>query len=182
LFHRIFFGAFKRESRPREWYAGLMHFFIFTGFGILLLGAFLDALSHYTIPFLTGNLYLAYSLVTDSFGILAIIGIGMAILRRYILRPVRLESKFDDLVVLALIFLTIMTGFFIEGLRIAATEFTVHPEWALWSPGGYLLSFAFQDMPLAVIRAGISDSGGSIRFLPSVQLHIWLSSIPACSI
>jgi len=143
LIHRKFFGADKKDWRFRELYAGLAHFLIFSGCIIFLLGAFLDAISHYFFNFMEGNFYLAYSVVVDSFGILAIIGVLMAIIRRYIWRPERLDNRWDDLVTLLLILVVIVTGFVVEGLRIAATELQVHPGWAPWSPGGYVLAKAF---------------------------------------
>ncbi len=90
-----------------------------------------------------GNFYLGYSVVTDSFGILAIIGVLMAIVRRYIRKPERLDNRWDDLVTLLLILVVIITGFIVEGLRIAATELQVNPGWAPWSPGGYVFAKAF---------------------------------------
>jgi len=92
LFHRKFFGADKKDWRFREIYAGLAHFFIFGGCIIFLLGAFLDAISHYFFDFMHGNFYLGYSVVVDGFGILAIIGVLMAIARRYIWKPARLAA------------------------------------------------------------------------------------------
>jgi len=143
IVHRKFFGADKKDWRFRELYAGLMHFFIFSGFFVLLLGAFLDAISHYFFNFMHGNFYLGYSVVTDSFGILLIIGVLMAIARRYIWRPARLDNRWDDLITLLLILAVAFTGFVVEGLRIAATELQLHPSWAPWSPGGYVLAKAF---------------------------------------
>ena len=143
LLHRKFFGADKKDWRFRELYAGLMHFFIFSGFAVSFLGAFLDFISHYFFHFMEGNIYLAYSVITDSFGILTIIGVIMALVRRYIWRPERLDNRWDDLVTLLLIFVVIITGFLIEGLRIAATELQVNPGWAPWSPGGYVFAKAF---------------------------------------
>jgi Fe-S oxidoreductase len=82
--------------------------------------------------------------IVDSFGILAIIGILLALFRRYVQRPERLDNRRDDLAVLLLILVIILTGFVIEGLRIAATELQTNPGWAPWSPGGYVLALAFQ--------------------------------------
>jgi Fe-S oxidoreductase/nitrate reductase gamma subunit len=146
LLHRKFFGADKKDWRFRELYAGLMHFFIFSGFIVLLLGAFLDFISHYFFHFMEGNFYLAYSVITDSFGILMLIGILMAFARRYTWKPERLDNKWDDLVTLLLIFSVIITGFLVEGLRIAATELQVNPGWAPWSPGGWVFAKAFSGL------------------------------------
>jgi Fe-S oxidoreductase/nitrate reductase gamma subunit len=143
LFHRKFFGVDKKDWRFRELYAGLAHFFIFSGCIIFLLGAFLDAISHYFFNFMHGNFYLGYSVVVDGFGILAIIGCLMAIVRRYIWKPERLDNQWDDLVTLGLILVVIITGFIVEGLRMAATELQADPGWAPWSPGGYVLAKAF---------------------------------------
>jgi len=141
--HLKFFGADKKDLRFRELYAGLAHTFILSGCIVFLLGAFLDAISHYFFNFMHGDFYLGYSVVVDSFGILAIIGVFMAIARRYIWRPERLDNRWDDLVTLLLILVVIVTGFFVEGLRIAATELQLHPGWAVWSPGGWVLAKAF---------------------------------------
>ena len=111
-----------RDVRPREFYPGLAHFLIFTGCIVLLLGAFLDFISHYFFNFMHGSFYLGYSVVTDSFGILVIIGVILAVVRRYVQKPDRLDNKWDDLVALLLILVVVVTGFIIEGLRMAATE------------------------------------------------------------
>jgi nitrate reductase gamma subunit len=135
LLHRKFFGA-EKPFRPKELYPGIMHFFIFSGFFVLLLGAFLDAISHYLFNFMHSDFYLGYSVVTDVFGILGIIGVLMAIFRRYVNKPERLDSRWDDLVTLLLFLAVFITGFVVEGLRIAATELQADPGWAPWSPGG----------------------------------------------
>ncbi len=142
VFHRKFLGADKKDWRFRELYAGLAHFLIFSGFMVLLLGAFIDFISHYFFNFNQGNFYLGYSLATDSFGILAIVGIIMVALRRYVMRPERLDNRWDDLVTILLVFLVFFTGFVVEGLRIAATELNID-AWAPWSPGGYVFARAF---------------------------------------
>ena len=146
IIHRKFFGADKKDCRPREFYPGLIHYLIFTGAMVFLLGAFLDFISHYFFHFMHGNFYLGYSIVVDSFGILAIIGVILAIIRRYVQRPDRLDNKWDDMVALMLILVIVITGFIIEGLRMAATELQTAPDWAPWSPGGYVLALAFNGL------------------------------------
>jgi Fe-S oxidoreductase/nitrate reductase gamma subunit len=143
IIHRKFLGADKKDIRFRELYAGTAHFFIFSGCIIFLLGAFLDAISHYFFHFMEGEFYLGYSVVTDSFGIIAIIGVLMAMARRYIWRPERLDNRWDDMITLLLILVVVLTGFVIEGLRMAATELRLDYSWAVWSPGGYVLAKAF---------------------------------------
>jgi Fe-S oxidoreductase/nitrate reductase gamma subunit len=152
IIHRRFFGLdyslgkrghSLKNIKLREFYPGLAHFLIFIGCIVFLLGAFLDFISHYFFHFMHGSFYLGYSVVVDSFGILAIIGVILAVIRRYVLKPGRLDNRWDDLVALLLILVVIITGFIIEGLRMAATELKVAPDWGPWSPGGYVLALAF---------------------------------------
>jgi len=162
IFHRKFFevanGLGQRSASiknwlPRELYAGLAHFLIFAGCIVFLIGSFLDFISHYFFHFLQGSLYLWYSVVVDSFGILVIIGVILALVRRYALRPDRLDNQRDDLVVLLLILAIVVTGFIVEGLRIAATELKVTPDWAPWSPGGYVLALVFSGLSQSALLA-----------------------------
>jgi Fe-S oxidoreductase/nitrate reductase gamma subunit len=138
IFHRKFFGI-EKPVRPREFYPGLMHFFIFSGFVIFLLATIIGIWETH----IKGNFYLAYSVIVDSFGILAIIGILMAFYRRYVGRPKRLDNRWEDLVALSILLVAILSGFVVEGLRLAATELILHPGWAVWSPGGWVLGKAF---------------------------------------
>ncbi len=130
----------------RDPFAGIMHLFIFWGFGILLLASALDAITHYTNQHIIGTPYLWFSLISDLGGILALLGIIMAAYRRYILKPERLNSVLDDGIGLALIAAILITGYMIEGLRQAATELSLHPDWAGWSPGGFVFAKAFANM------------------------------------
>ncbi len=144
LVHRKFFGADKKDWRFREFYPGLIHFLIFSGFIVLFLATALEFINHYIVHFLEGNSYLAYSLLSDVFGIFVIIGVVLALVRRYGQKPARLDNKRDDLIALLLILVIIISGFVLEGLRIAATELQTNPGWAVWSPGGYVFALAFE--------------------------------------
>ncbi|MFC1993294.1 (Fe-S)-binding protein [Chloroflexota bacterium] len=155
IFHRIFCGILPglghrrsslRDLQPKEFYPGLAHFLIFAGCIVLVLGAFLDFISHYFFHFMHGGFYLGYSVVVDAFGILVIVGVIMAIIRRYSKRPDRLDNRPEDLVALLLILVVVVTGFIVEGFRIAATELQTTPAWALWSPGGFILAKAFSGL------------------------------------
>jgi Fe-S oxidoreductase/nitrate reductase gamma subunit len=130
----------------RDPYPGMMHLMIFWGCIILLLAAAIDAITHYIVGHIIGTTYLWFSLIVDIGGILALIGIILAAVRRYIWRPKRLNTLLDDDIGLALLAAILITGFMIEGLRQAATEIKVHPDWAVWSPGGWVLAKAFSGM------------------------------------
>ncbi len=148
LFHLKFLGADPNDLRFREVYAGVMHFLIFGGAVIFTLATAMDALSHYVVDFLHGTFYLWFSLVTDVFGILVFAGIGMALWRRYVWKPPRVDNQGADLTALGLVFIVVLTGFIVEGFRIAASELPVHPAWSPWSPGGYVLALWFRHLSM----------------------------------
>ncbi len=127
----------------RDPYPGIMHLMIFWGFVILLLAAAIDAVTHYANLHIIGAPYLWFSLIVDIGGILALIGIIMTAYRRYVLKPTRLNTILDDGIVLTSMAVILVTGYMLEGLRQAATELTLHPEWAVWSPGGFVFAKAF---------------------------------------
>ena len=67
LLHRKFLGVADglghrrfsvKDLRPKEFYPGIIHFLIFAGCFILLMGTVLDVISHYFIEFLHGGVYL----------------------------------------------------------------------------------------------------------------------------
>ncbi len=138
----------------QEAYPGIMHGLIFFGFGILFIGTTLIALQEdVTLPlfhweYLKGTFYLYYSLILDIFGILAIVGTLMALYRRLVLKPERLDRRWDDNLVLYLLLVILVTGFLVEGFRIHANELPAHPEWSRWSPIGLALASVFKGITI----------------------------------
>jgi len=106
-------------------FPGVMHALIFFGFAVLFLGTVTVFVDEDIIrliaghKILTGGVYKGFSAVLDAFGALAILGVLVAVFRRYILRPERLDSRREDLVGLLLLLGILVTGFVTEGLRIA---------------------------------------------------------------
>jgi len=124
--------------------SGLLHLSMSWGFAILFIATCLVALQDYFgIPTLYGNFYLYFmSLTVDLFGLAAIVGVGIALIRRYGAKPDRLlKPRLADSygTLLGLFLVILVTGFLIEGLRIAATA----DQWGRWSPGGWLSSLPF---------------------------------------
>jgi Fe-S oxidoreductase len=123
--------AFSNEKQfDRDLYAGVMHAFIVWGFLTLLIGTTIlaidiDVFRKLGFTIFTGDFYLAYSLVMDALGLLFVVGVGMAIYRRYWVQNERLWGKHtgreDDLFVWTLFFLGV-TGYLVEGLRILGTS------------------------------------------------------------
>ena len=106
-------------------YSGLTHAFILWGFLTLLvatiiLGIDIDLYRPLTgESFWTGKLYLAYQFAVDALGLVFVVGLGMAIIRRYRRREGRLWSRHgsleDDALVWSLFILGV-GGFAMEAL------------------------------------------------------------------
>jgi len=131
----------------RESYAGIFHGLIFFGFCVLIFGAAIDATQyHIGLPFFHGGFYLWFSLVMEIFGLAVLIGVTMAIIRRYILKPDLLsyrgtsDNTPDDAIVLVGLGAIIVTGFIIEALRLHVNVNLDGFTWGKWSFVGYVLS------------------------------------------
>ena len=132
----------------REFYPGIAHLFIFWGCIILFLGAGIDFVGHYWFhSWVHGAPFLAESLIDDIGGLLVFTGAIIFIIRRYAQKPgafqERLDRSADDLIAVSLILAVVITGFFVEALRIAAVEPGTEATWSLWSPFGLVISEAF---------------------------------------
>ncbi|HJX03568.1 MAG TPA: (Fe-S)-binding protein, partial [Dehalococcoidia bacterium] len=146
--------AFFHRRFLREPYPGIMHFLLFIGGILLLLATALDVVNHYIVHFLYGNVYLGISFAGDLGGLMMLVGAIMAVIRRYIQKPQRLQTIFDDGVVITLVFVVVLTGYFIEGFRmiialpegLSQPEFYSHPEWSIWSFGGYAVASIFSGL------------------------------------
>ncbi len=138
----------------KEPYGGLMHGFMFFGFVALFIGTALIALQEdLTLPlfhweYLKGNFYLFYSLVLDVLGFLSIVGTLMALYRRLVLKPDRLDHRWDDNLVLYLFLFILVTGFLVEAFRLHADELPTHPDWSRWSPIGLTVASLFRGLGL----------------------------------
>lgn len=145
---------FGHRRQLRDPIPGLAHLFIFYGFLAELVATSLIAIQEWTgIHYLEGTFYLWYSLLSDTFGVLAIVGLLMAIWRRGVVKPARLHSVMSDWVGVTLLLLIFLQGFFVEGFRIAVTELEQQPELARWSPGGYLVALAVRNLGEPTLRA-----------------------------
>jgi len=120
-----------------------MHALIFGGAAVLVLGKIIRLFSYLTgITNPPQTVYLYASWAAEFGGVLLLIGGIMAVVRRFVIRPTRLDNKPEDGLIYIWIFLIVLTGFMIKGYRIAVSD-TAVTDWASWSPVGYLLSHAF---------------------------------------
>ena len=151
----------KRIFKDR--FAGIMHMLIFSGFIMLTIGTAIVTVEADTpLHFFVGPFYLIFSFVMDLFGLALLAGVLLAFFRRYILRPAKLDNKWDDAAILVLLFIIVITGYLIEALRIRATM----PEFEKWSFVGWYL---------AGLMAGLGEGTIRILHVSSWVLHSSLS-------
>jgi Fe-S oxidoreductase/nitrate reductase gamma subunit len=145
-------------------YPGVMHAIMFWGFLALFLGTVLATIDYdITLPLfgyklLKGDFYLAYETVLDLFGLFFVIGLGLAVGRRFVLRPARIDPTARFAYVLGLLLVINLSGFVMEACRLAA----VQPWWAPWSPVGWALG-------QAMLSVGMGE--GALR---ATHLGVWL--------
>ncbi len=133
-----------RIVRRSNVYGGVMHFGIFWGFIILLIGTIIVMIeSDITVPifgfsFYRGNFSLGYKVAMQVGGLMLVLGVLMAFVNRA--RRLRTQdTTADDLALLAMLLVITVQGFALQGLRLA----TLGDPWALWSFGSYPFSLLF---------------------------------------
>jgi len=137
---------------------GKLHAAWFWGFGLLFIGTLIVmAQADFASPvlglvFMKGGFYDWYSLVLDIAGVVAIVALLSLAVRRFALKPKNLQTKVEDWLVHLLFTLIIVTGFLIEGLRMAVTEIGVNPSLAAWSPVGRLVAGLFAGIDPAAAK------------------------------
>lgn len=149
--------AMAQQRTARDVFAGAFHRLITSGFLILTIATIivgLDADLGTTI--MRGRFYLYFqSFVVDVFGVLVLLGVGMAAARRYLGRPNQLVPTNESALILLAIFVMCLQGFGIEGLRIAVTR----DPWGAWSPFGKLLATGSRalltDAQMLTLHAGV---------------------------
>jgi Fe-S oxidoreductase/nitrate reductase gamma subunit len=157
---------------------GLLHGLFFFGFVLLFIGTTLIviqadiAVPLFGIEFLKGRFYLLFSLVLDVAGLLALAMLGSLLVRRYLVRPAGLESRRDDAVMHLLLFAILLSGFVLEGARMAVTE--LGTPLAPWSPVGLLFAQAFS----ALGEEGLRSLHRSTWWLHLLLVLAFVAAIP----
>jgi Fe-S oxidoreductase len=136
------------QTLLRDPAAGVMHSLIYFPFLILFAVTTVLEIDHLlpdSAKFLHGGVYQGYKFVGDTAGVLFLIGIGWAILRRYVWRPYRLRIKTrpEDGMILGTFFVIGVTGLFVQAVRIAREGRQPFEKWAYI---GYPLSWLFKDV------------------------------------
>ena len=134
------------QTLLRDPAAGIMHSLIYFPFLVLFAVTTVLEVDHQLPPslkFLHGTTYQAYKFVGDTAGLLFLVGIVWAIVRRYVIRPyrIRIKTRPEDGVILGTFFVIAVTGFVLQGFRIALAG---RPAFEKWDYIGYPLSAALR--------------------------------------
>jgi Fe-S oxidoreductase len=193
----------QRTVGKRDRAVGVAHFFVFWGFLVLLAGTTIIAIDEDVIGLLLdkpewqfwhGAFYVGYALALDVFGIGFILGL-VYLARRRRSRPERLDYarvdrdeydrrgySLDDRVFLAILLMLGVSGFLLEGFRLAAIDF---PSFERVSVAGYTVGLAFswlgeQGSDAARVITWWAHSGAALAFVAyipySKAMHIVLDA------
>ncbi|GAB7091968.1 heterodisulfide reductase-related iron-sulfur binding cluster [Halorubrum luteum] len=147
----------------RDLYAGVMHTFVLWGFLVLVVAT---AILGFDIDiyrplmgesFWVGDFYLAYQFVVDAFGLLFVVGVGMALYKRYRNRDGRLWGKHTSLEDDAFIWTLFLLG--VGGFLVQAVGIVGQPERA-----GETVSFVGMAMAGGLQWAGLTQGGAEAAY------------------
>ncbi len=181
-----------RTIGRRDHAAGMAHRLIFYGFlvlfaGTVILGFDTDFLTPvFGVSYFHGNFYLIYKEVLNVFGTLLIIGLLFMMIRRAFIRPAKLsysrpdrapgDPQYDrrvyevgDWVFVGTLLVIALTGFLLEGVRIAMSD----PGYGVTQFGGWIVAQALTGVSqstLGGLRHGIWWFHGllAITFVASI--------------
>ena len=180
--------------KRRDPYVGWAHRGVFYGWVVLFIGTTILAINTdvteriFGWRFFKGDFYLGYSIVLDVLGLALITGLALMMVRRCILRPRKLdyarpdrepgEPQYDrrlyrrgDWIFLGLLLYLALTGYLLEGVRIAMDS----PGYNAFSPAGWVAAqlidpLGLSNGALGVVRRTIWWSHGlvAIAFVAAI--------------
>ena len=143
-----------RTVLKRHKLGGGMHLLIMWGFIVLFIGTTIVAVEYDLFHkilgmehfMLQGWFYLGFEFVTDMFGLFLVVGLVIATVRRYVLDRPQLKRQAVDWILPVLLLAIGVTGFVVEGFRLAANsaDLGYAPGWS----------------PVGAIFAGIVSGAG----------------------
>jgi Fe-S oxidoreductase/nitrate reductase gamma subunit len=137
----------------REKYPAVMHLAVFWSMVFLFIGTVLASLDTDVFELLLdskllkGGFYLFYKVVLDISALALIVGIGLALYRRYFVKPDHLSTDWRFHLTLPLLGFIGLTGLLVEAFRLAA----VQPPWAAASVIGFPISRLFDGLAEPVL-------------------------------
>ncbi|MDD4239306.1 MAG: heterodisulfide reductase-related iron-sulfur binding cluster [Desulfotomaculaceae bacterium] len=144
---------------------GITHIFVFYGFIILFLGTCTLMIDSHLSHFLFGNTFVIFKIILNTAGLLAIIGIVLLFLRRYVFKTANGDNNLKTLLSLVLPFLVLVTGFLVEGSRIAINTGDNY-WWQFW---------AFPVYPVVKLLEPLGPATSSTVHALSWWTHMFIS-------
>jgi heterodisulfide reductase subunit C/nitrate reductase gamma subunit len=112
--------VFQRRALKEDFLRWMMHMLLYGGFMLLLL-------MHALENFISAKLFSDYHstvnpflFLRDLFGFMVLIGIGIAIFRRFIIKVPRLKTSGMDVYAILIVVVIIFSGIFLEGVKITS--------------------------------------------------------------
>ena len=161
--------------------AGIAHLNLMWGMIILFIGTALATIdwditkpliSGYQWRLLQGDWYFLYKIVLDIFGLLALIGLAIAFVIRYGIKPERLDGRSgkkyfrEDLWIIGALLAIVITGFLIEAFRLAGQPAEAAK---LLERKMFCTTCSVIGYPLAQLFTGID-----LNVLKGLHISIWL--------
>ncbi len=171
---RMWYAVGQVTSQRKLWksaFPGVFHAMFFYPFFVLYFTTVVIGFDYdFGIALFDGYLYSFLTIAADLAGFSILAGIGLALWRRCLFKPKTLRTEPSDLLLLLLLAFIVVSGFLVEGVRIAVAG----DYWSLLSPVGYILHFFFQ---------GLSPESGATLHIVLWWLHtscvfVWIAIIP----
>jgi nitrate reductase gamma subunit len=195
FFVRVFITdvIFHRKLLSQSFYRWLTHSLLVFGFAATFIvdmikgftTGYLVELSH-TFPFFsfahifeTGAIRPFLDFFLEFFSFLILAGCVLAIVRRFVLRPSQLRNEEEDIVTLLFILFLEISGFFIEGYRIAHPEVTSSRIYmANFTPASANSWVSFGGYFLSLFLRGVRIDANFLWYMHVVPSLLWLIYIP----
>ncbi len=167
--------VFANARIGKELYPGTFHFLIFWGAVLIFLGKFVRLFSYpvgLTDP--PQSIFRYASFLSEIGALMAIVGACLAIFRRYILKPSRLETKPDNALIFVWGLALLVTGYLAKGYRMSAVGVAVPPDWYTWAPVSYLISRLMLILPSTPLNELLVWHRAIIHALPALMLFTYV--------
>jgi Fe-S oxidoreductase/nitrate reductase gamma subunit len=169
--------VFLQKKVRNSIYPAILHSLFFYSFVVLVVTTLIIMIQYdmnhlfsLDIEIFKGLVYVFFSVASELAGIFILIGIGMAAYRRYIMKPETLPNGLEDGLVLLLIAGMVITGYMVEGLRIAV----LGDNWKALSFVGAAIAPLFAGMNADVAKG----FHVSLWWIHTIFAMSWIALIP----
>ncbi len=185
IFHKKLYGqSFYRWLAHTLLVIGFVATFVvdmIKGFTTGYLAAWSDAVPFFSfaLAFKTGAIRPFLDFFLEFFSFLILIGCVLAMIRRFFVRPEQLRTEEEDIVTLIFILYMVLSGFFIEGYRIAHPEVVLHRVYmADFTPPSANNWISFFGYFLSLFLRDITINPHFLWYVHVIPCLVWFAYIP----